>query len=339
MLTLEKQKETFDLHTSFSISRGASDAIDVVTVSLSDGEYIGRGECRPYARYGETPESVLSAIESVSTQIENEVSRLELLELLPAGAARNVIDCALWDLESKQAGKSVWNLIGGKGNLKSVPTVQTLSLSSPEDMAKAAKQHSVYKTLKIKLGGDSQDIERLKAIKVARPDAELVIDANEGWTLDELKKFLDSAQDLNVSMIEQPLPKESDGELQGYDSGSILICGDESIHDIDDIVKKSDLYGMVNIKLDKSGGLTHALQMIDKINKLNNQGKKIQLMVGCMVCTSLAIAPHIILAQNCELADLDGPWWLSDDRENGMSFKNGKAIPGTLWGMSGKKGQ
>ena len=334
MLKLEKIKETFDLHTSFSISRGVSNVIDVVTVSLSDGEYTGRGECRPYARYNETPDSVLSAIEVVSAHIENGASRLELLKLLPAGAARNAVDCALWDLESKQAGKSVWNLIGSEGSVKPVPTVQTLSLLSPKDMAKAAKQHSAHKTLKIKLGGDSQDIDRLRAIKVARPDAELVIDANEGWTFDELKEFVDYAQDLNVSMIEQPLPKGSDGELRGYDSGSILICGDESIHDIHDIVEKSDLYGMVNIKLDKAGGLTHALQMVDKINELNNQGKKIQLMVGCMVCTSLAIAPHIILAQNCDLADLDGPWWLSYDREDCATFKNGTAIPGTLWGLS-----
>lgn len=332
MLKLEKRKETFDLHTSFSISRGASNAIDVVTVNLNDGEHTGRGECRPYARYNETPDSVLSAIESISKNIENGSSRLELLELLPAGAARNAVDCALWDLESKQAGKSVWNLIGGKGRIKPVSTVQTLSLSNPKDMAKAAQQHSAYKTLKIKLGGDSQDIDRLKAIKDTRPDAELVIDANEGWNFDELKEFVNCAQDLNVSMIEQPLPKDSDDKLCGYDSGSILICGDESIHDINDIIEKSDLYGMVNIKLDKAGGLTHALQMVDKINEFNKQGKAIQLMVGCMVCSSLAIAPHMILAQNCDLADLDGPWWLSDDRENGATFKNGMAVPGTLWG-------
>lgn len=325
-------RENFDLHSNFAISRSANHSINVVTVEIGDGTFIGRGECRPYPRYNETPESVTEQINAIKEDIENGLSRLELLTLLSSGAARNAVDCALWDLEAKQQNTSVWKMIGGHHNLQPVPTVQSLSMASPQDMAKSATQHLDYKTLKIKLGGDPQDMDRLKAIRQARPDAALVIDANEGWTFEQLKRFVDQAQNLGVTMIEQPLPRDEDDALFDYDSGSIRLCGDESIHNLEDIETKAELYDMMNIKLDKSGGLTHALEMTNRLKQLNQRGKNIQLMVGCMVCTSLAIAPHIILAQQCDLADLDGPWWLKEDRAHGVQFSDGKIFPTTIWG-------
>lgn len=332
MLELETQKETFDLHTSFSISRGSNDTIDVVTVKITDGTHSGFGECRPYDRYNETPDSVISTIHSVTKDIENGASRSDLIALLPAGAARNAIDCALWDLEAKQTGTSVWHLIGGVDSIKPVQTVQTLSLLNPDEMASKAKEQSDFNILKIKLGGDRLDQERLEKIEKARPDAKLVIDANESWTSGQLEDFIREQQNSNIMMIEQPLPKNDDNALQNFDSGKILICGDESIHDMNDLIAKKDLYDMVNIKLDKAGGLTHALQMIQQIHNYNEQGHNIKLMIGCMVCSSLAIAPHILLAQNCDLADLDGPGWLANDRLNGISFKDGMIIPSDIWG-------
>jgi len=333
MLTLKTEIETFELHSSFSIARGANDSIDVITVSISDSKYSGRGECRPYARYDETPQNVCDLIASIKDNIENGATRLELLDLLPAGAARNAVDCALWDLESKQTGKTVWEIIGGKGAIQPIPTVQTLSFLSPEEMAAKATQHSAYNVLKVKLGGDNNDTERLQAIQQARPEAQLVIDANEGWTFDQLKKFIDQSQNSNIIMIEQPLPKDEDDYLLDYDSGSIAICGDESIHDLNDVIAKKDFYNMMNIKLDKSGGLTHALQMVDQIKQFNQDRHAIKIMIGCMVCTSLAIAPHILLAQDCDLADLDGPGWLKHDRKGASSFNNGHINAGSLWGQ------
>lgn len=332
MAELKVIKETYPLHSSFAISRSSKTAIDVVVVEINDGEYTGRGECRPYERYNQSSETVIGQIESVQPMVESNLSRLELMENLPAGAARNAIDCALWDLEAKQKKTSVWALIGGTSPLNPVSTVQSLSLGTPKTMSESAKYHADYKTLKIKLSGDEGDLDRLRAIYQARPDAKFVVDANEGWNFEQLKRFVDEAQSLNVFMIEQPLPHESDEELLGYDSGNIVLCGDESIHDISDLRKKSELYGMVNFKLDKSGGLTHALEMRVELEKINQQNKNIQLMIGCMVSTSLAIQPHILLAQDCDLADLDGPWWIKERRKNGVEYENGTIIPCSLWG-------
>ncbi|MCI5060410.1 MAG: dipeptide epimerase [Alphaproteobacteria bacterium] len=332
MARLEVVKEIFDLRSSFSISRSVKNSIEVVRVEISDGKYKGSGECRPYERYGETPDRVIAQIESARASIERGLSRQELLEVFNAGAARNAIDCALWDLEAKKSGQSVWHLIGGKGDVHPVATVQTISLSSPEEMANSARGVGEYKTLKIKLGGGEEDLLRLRAIHEARPDVKIVIDANESWSFDQLRRFIDQAQELGVYMIEQPLPKDQDELLANYDAAPIIICGDESIHTVDDLDDKGELYGMVNIKLDKSGGLTHALEMVEKIKELNDKGKNIQTMIGCMVCTSLAIAPHILLAQNCDLADLDGPGWLKKDRAYGVKYQNGLVMPDKLWG-------
>ena len=329
---LKVVQEVFDLHSSFSISRGVKNSVEIIKVEISDGKYKGSGECRPYERYGETPDKVMAQIESARASIERGLSRQELLEVFNAGAARNAIDCALWDLEAKKSGQSVWHLIGGKGDVHPVATVQTISLFSPEEMANSARGGGEYKTLKIKLGGDEEDLLRLRAIREARPDAKIVIDANESWSFDQLRRFVDQAQELGVYMIEQPLPKGQDECLADYDPGSIIMCGDESIHTVDDLNNKGELYGMVNIKLDKSGGLTHALEMVERIKEFNDKGKNIQTMIGCMVCTSLAIAPHILLAQNCDLADLDGPGWLKEDRAHGVKYQNGLVMPGKLWG-------
>lgn len=333
MRRLNAKTERFDLHSHFSISRSKSNHIDVVTVFIEEGGVMGWAESRPYARYDETPESVLAEIEQARAFVEAGGGRAELLQIMKAGAARNAVDCALWDLEAKQSGQSVWQMIGGQEELKPAVTVQSLSIDTPGSMAAKAVLHQGFDTLKIKLSGDEEDLKRLQAIKAARPDARLAIDANEGWSLDSLKRFVAVAQDLNVFMIEQPLKKEEDAQLANYDSGNIILCGDESIHTIDDVHDKIDLYEMMNIKLDKAGGLTHALQMIEGLTALNKgRAKRVQLMIGCMVCTSLAIAPHILLAQQCDLADLDGPSWLSHDRENSAIFKNGFITAGTLWG-------
>ncbi len=333
MRRLNAKIERFDLHSHFSISRSKSNHIDVVTVVIEQEGITGWGECRPYARYGKTPESVLQEIEIARILVEGRGSGEELLEIMPAGAARNAVDCALWDLEAKLKGRSVWQMIGGQGDLKPASSVQSLSIDTPENMAIKAQSHKEFDTLKVKLAGDDEDLKRLKAIKGARPDARLVVDANEGWSFDGLKRFVAAAQDLNVFMIEQPLKKEEDAQLVGYDSGNIILCGDESIHTLEDIEDKIDVYGMMNIKLDKAGGLTHALQMVEGLKALNKgRAKRVQLMIGCMVCTSLAIAPHILLAQNCDLADLDGSSWLSQDRDNGAIFKDGFISAGSLWG-------
>ncbi len=323
-------EKSFELATPFGISRDVRTSIDIVEVNVEDSlGLIGRGECRPYPRYGETPQSVIDEISAVTDKISEGINREDLKELMPANAARNAVDCALWDLEAKQQGKSVWQLLGGTGLILPVPTVQTLSLSTPFEMASSAQDHAHYKTLKVKLGGNDLDldIKRLKAINEARPDASLVLDANEGWTIEALSDFVKQAQGLNVRMIEQPLPQDQDTQLIGFDNRGIIICGDESIHDANDMRERADRYDMMNIKLDKAGGLTHAFEMLEVAKELETQ-----VMVGCMVSSSLAIEPAILLAQNCDLADLDGSWWLKEDYDDGVTFKEGHAYSGTLWG-------
>jgi len=315
--------ETFALHSSFAISRSAKMEIDVVVVAITEGGVTGHGECRPYARYGESVESVTAQIRLIENDLKNGLTRQDLLMRLPAGAARNAVDCALWRLEAAQKNISLWGLMGGQGDIKPVTISQTLSLDTPEKMAQSALHHSKYKTLKLKLSGDNKDIERIKAVHKARPDAALVIDANEGWSMSQLTDFVARAPDYNVTMIEQPLPKDEDYALKGFNANGIDICGDESIHTLDDIIEKQDLYSMMNIKLGKSGGLTHALEMVEGIKQLNQKGKNIKTMIGCMVSSSMAITPALLLAQNCALADLDGAWWLSDDREEGLIYKDG----------------
>ncbi|MAM33602.1 MAG: dipeptide epimerase [Micavibrio sp.] len=330
MNKIDVRPEMFHLHTVFNIARGTPDYDkEVVLVTITDENgLIGRGEAIPCKRFGETVDFITNQVNSVRTQLEKGVSRKQLMDILAPGTARCAIDGALWDLEAKQTGKPAWEIAGHSSAWKPVDTVQTLSLDTVDNMVKEAKKHPDSKILKIKLGGGADDMKRLEEIHKVRPDASLVIDANEGWSLDELKEFVSKAKNFGVTMIEQPLPKDRDHELIGFDNKGILICGDESIHVLDDIKTRADRYDMMNIKLDKAGGLTHAFEMMAEAKRLNKK-----VMVGCMLASSLSIAPALLLAQDCDLADLDGSWWLSDDRPGGITFSGGQAHPGTLWGQ------
>ncbi len=335
MNKLNIRKESLPLHTPFGISRSRVNAVEVIVVEIEDESGLkGWGECRPYARYDETPESVTRQIESVLDSVEAGVSRRELMNLLPAGAARFAVDSALWDLEAKQKQTSVWDtFLNEGGTAPALPTMQTIGLDTPEVMAEESLKIPKGQVIKIKLGGDSVDSERIEAIHAIRPDAKLVVDANEGFDIETFKAFLSKLPKGSVHMIEQPLPSQQDSDLKGLDTKGVLLCGDESIHTAEDIVAKQDIYDVMNIKLDKSGGLTHGMDMLQTIQEINKTRKQpLQTMVGCMVSSSLSIQPAFLLSQFVEYVDLDGPWWLKEDRAGGVSYFHGKMSSGTLWG-------
>jgi L-alanine-DL-glutamate epimerase-like enolase superfamily enzyme len=317
--------ETWPIRGTFTLSRGTKTETAVVVVTLRDGEYQGRGECVPYMRYGETIQTVQEHIASVKSAIENGVSREELQRLLPPGAARNAVDCALWDLEAKRSGTTVWQLVG----LTPQPLVTafTISFDTPEAMAKKAAEAKRYSLLKIKLGGNG-DEERLKHVREAAPSARLIADANEGWKPDNLEKMVRACEQLGIELIEQPLPANNDEMLASLKT-SIKICADESAHTSADIPKLARGYTAVNIKLDKTGGLTEALAMARAARDAG-----LSMMVGCMVSTSLSMAPATVIAQYADYVDLDGPLLLAKDREPAIEYRNGEIIPTipALWG-------
>lgn len=320
---LSVKVERWPVAGAFTISRGArTEAVVVVVEAAADG-IVGRGECVPYARYGETVEGVVSAIEGVGTI----ASREDLARVLPPGAARNAIDCALWDLEAKRKGRSVADL-AGFGPLKAIPTCYTLSLDAPDVMAARARDAHVHPLLKIKLGGGAGDAERMRAIRAARPNARLVADANEAWHPDDLDMLLAVAAEARFELIEQPLPAGNDGALADM-RRPISICADESAHTIDGLAALRDRYDAVNIKLDKTGGLTGALAMSAEARRLG-----FKTMVGCMLATSLAMAPATLVAQTADWVDLDGPLLLARDRPHGLVYRDGLVEPPTaaLWG-------
>jgi len=320
---LSVKVERWPVAGAFTISRGArTEAVVVVVEAAADG-IVGRGECVPYARYGETVEGVVSAIEGVDTI----ASREDLARVLPPGAARNAIDCALWDLEAKRKGRSVADL-AGFGPLKAIPTCYTLSLDAPDVMAARARDAHVHPLLKIKLGGGAGDAERMRAIRAARPNARLVADANEAWHPDDLDMLLAVAAEARFELIEQPLPAGNDGALADMRC-PISICADESAHTIDGLAALRDRYDAVNIKLDKTGGLTGALAMSAEARRLG-----FKTMVGCMLATSLAMAPATLVAQTADWVDLDGPLLLARDRPHGLVYRDGLVEPPTaaLWG-------
>jgi L-alanine-DL-glutamate epimerase-like enolase superfamily enzyme len=291
-------------------------------VRVTDGQHVGRGEAVPYARYGE---SVAGALEALRA-IEGPIDRRQLPELLPAGAARNALDCALWDLEAKQAHKRAWTLAGLPEPVP-VRTAYTLSLDEPSAMAVAAKAVPHLTLLKLKLGG-AGDPERLAAVRSARPDARLIADANEAWTLDMLAPFLAAAAAAGVELIEQPLPAGAD-EALAHVARAVPVCADESAHtgrDLDGLVAK---YDAVNIKLDKTGGLTEAIALARAA-----RGFGLSIMIGCMVGTSLAMAPALLLANDAAFVDLDGPLLLARDRAPGLTYEGSLVMPppAALWG-------
>lgn len=316
---------TAPLARAFAISRGAKTEAKTVRVTLHQNSHIGRGECVPYARYNETISTVTEQIEAVRTQLEAGIGRTELQSLMPAGAARCAVDCAMWDLEAKTAGRPVWQLAGLPAP-KPVETAVTVSLDTPDNMGTAASAIN-GNLLKLKLGGHD-DIARLEAVHMARPEARLIIDGNEGLIPADFPDFTARAAQLGVVLIEQPFPANDDKGLAGMET-PITICADESAHTSADIPDLAKRYGAVNVKLDKTGGLTEAIKMVDAARRAD-----MQVMVGCMVAGSLSMAPAVLLAGHASVVDLDGPLWLAEDIENGLAYEDGFVSPPTsaLWG-------
>ncbi|MDA8585134.1 dipeptide epimerase [Rhodobacteraceae bacterium] len=300
--------ESFRLAETFTIARGSKDVAEVVTVRVKASGVTGWGECVPYARYGETGESVVGEVASMPAPID----RVSLIEALPAGAARNAIDCALWDLEAKTAGKRVWELAG-----LALPgpqiTAYTLSLDTPQNMGQAAAKHGHRPLLKIKLGGEG-DMARLEAVRQGAPSTEIIVDANEGWSAELYSELAPHLVRLGVTLVEQPLPADNDGML-GEIERPLPVCADEACHDRASLPALLGKYDMVNIKLDKTGGLTEALALRGEA-----LAQGFGVMVGCMVGTSLAMAPAVLVAQGAAVVDLDGPLLLAEDRDHALVY-------------------
>ena len=305
----------------FAISRGVVRDVHVVAVEISDGAFIGRGECRPYARYGETPESVAVDIATVAPTVNQE----ELPGWLPAGAARNALDCALWDLTAKRSGVRVWKS-AGLAPPRPVTTAYTLSLGDPASMAAAARQGS-WPLLKLKLGGDG-DQERIAAVRKAAPGSRLIVDANEAWDERNFAGNMRACAEASVELVEQPLPAGADDMLRRVER-TVPVYADESVHVAADLAALAGKYDGVNVKLDKAGGFTEALQLMREARRLG-----FRIMAGCMVSTSLAAAPAVLLAQEADIADLDGPLLLERDRAPGLRYSGALVEPPepALWG-------
>ncbi|MER9356221.1 dipeptide epimerase [Mesorhizobium sp. M0514] len=320
------EAERFPIAGTFTISRGSKTEAEVITCTISDGDNRGWGECVPYKRYGETMEGVRDAIEAMRRQIEGGISHKDLLDAMPAGAARNAIDCAFWDLEAKISGVAVADAIHAVP-LSALETAYTLSLGEPEAMAAQARANAGRPLLKVKIGGDN-DLARIRAVTEAAPDSRIILDANEGWTDANIIENLAFAAEHGIALIEQPLPAGHDAILR-HIAHPVPICADESVHEAKDLEALVGLYDAVNIKLDKSGGLTAALTLRNRARELG-----FGVMVGCMVGTSLAMAPAVLLAQGAEFVDLDGPLLLARDRQPGLVYQGSLVLPPDrmLWG-------
>jgi L-alanine-DL-glutamate epimerase-like enolase superfamily enzyme len=325
-LTLSVRVQHWPIRGNFTIARGSKTEAVVVLAEISDGKSTGRGECVPYARYGESVDGVVAAIERLRSELGRGLDRASLEKLLPPGAARNAADCALWDLQAKRSGQPAAER-AGLAPLKPVTTAFTISLGTPDTMAAQAREASAHPLLKLKLGGDG-DADRMRAVRDALPDARLIVDANEAWDPGEVQPLLAIAAESGIELVEQPLPVDGDAILAEI-AHDVPICADESAHDSATLEQIIDRYDAVNIKLDKTGGLTEALRMSDRAR---TEGLKI--MVGCMVATSLAMAPAMLLAQTADWVDLDGPLLLTRDREPALAYENGDVYPPSpaLWG-------
>ena len=326
--TLSVARESWPIRGVFRISRGARTEAVVVTATIVDGEHRGQGECVPYTRYGETVESVMAQIDGVADRIAAGLDRQALLGALPAGAARNAVDCALWDLEAKISGRPAWQLAGLSVAPEPVVTVYTLSVDTPQAMGAAARENADRPRLKLKMTGDGEDLDRVARIRENAPSTELVVDANEAWSVDEYVAIAPRLADLGVAMIEQPLPAADDDGLRGLDRPT-AVCADESCHDTATLDALAGKYDMVNIKLDKAGGLTEALRL-----KAEAERRGFRVMVGCMIGTSLAMAPGVLVAQGAEVVDLDAPLLLAQDRNPGLTYEGSTVYPPkpALWG-------
>jgi len=322
---IEAREEIWPLKEVFRISRGSRTEARVVVVTVSDDEQIGRGECVPIRRYDQSTASALAQIESVKS--EKSVDRQQLRKLLPAGAARNALDCALWDLEAKRSGKRAWEL-ANVSMAAEVETSFTISLDTPAKMGLAAKAVAKLPILKVKLGGDDIDLARVKNVRQNAPNARLLIDANESWSPEHYKRVMPAFRQCGITLIEQPFPAAADEVLETLDH-PVPVCADESCHTSADLPRLKNRYEVVNVKLDKTGGLTEALRLCERARESG-----FKLLIGCMVGTSLSMAPARLLASNADYVDLDGPLLLARDREHGLSYRDGKiGIPSReLWG-------
>ncbi|MDR6632773.1 L-alanine-DL-glutamate epimerase-like enolase superfamily enzyme [Phyllobacterium sp. 1468] len=326
VVSVEISVERWPIAGTFTISRGSKTEAAIVMCTLSDGMFTGRGECVPYARYGESLDSVCAEIEGLRVALANGAGRDALPALIGAGAARNAVDCALWDLEAKRIGKTVADLLG-LSHLHHLTTAVTVSFGDVQTMAAAARDFADRPLIKVKVGGEN-DAERIRAVANAAPSSRIILDANEGWSNNNIVENMLAAAKAGVVLIEQPLPAGNDAIL-GTIPHPVPICADESAHGTDDLHTLLDRYDSINIKLDKTGGLTEALRMQKRARELG-----FGIMVGCMVGTSLAMAPAVLLAQDADFIDLDGPLILREDRKPGLLFEGSRISPPLpeLWG-------
>jgi len=317
-------EQVWPLDKPFRIARGVRTEARVIVVTVSDGQHTGRAEAVPSKRYRETVASAIAQLEQVFSNGER-IDRGRVQQLLPAGAARNALDCALWDLEAKISGKRAWEL----ANIEvadAVQTALTISLDTPERMAAAAKGNAPI--LKLKLGGDDLDLPRVEAVRQKAPDARLLVDANESWSPSHYRDIVSALHRLGVELIEQPFPANADDVLETLDH-PVPVCADESCHTTSDLPRLVNRYESINVKLDKTGGLTEAFRLIESARESG-----LRILIGCMVCTSLGIAPARLLAGAADYIDLDGPLFLADDRHHGLAYQDGKiGLPSReLWG-------
>jgi L-alanine-DL-glutamate epimerase-like enolase superfamily enzyme len=319
--------ERFPIAGTFTIARGSRTEAVVVTATIRDGDAAGRGECVPYARYGETVEGVVAAVEALRGEIANGLTRERLQDVMPAGAARNALDCALWDLDAKRSGVRA-HVTAGLSRWPAVTTGYTISLGTPDAMARATAEAADRPILKIKLGAPDGDVERIRAVRRAAPAATLVADANEGWTEDNVEAHLAVCAEAGFALVEQPLPAKADEFLRTI-ARPVPICADESVHDRASLDRLVGLYDAINVKLDKTGGLTEAIALAEAA-----ETRGFSLMIGCMVGTSLAMAPAMVLAPRARFVDLDGPLLLAKDREPGLVYEGSVVQPPSraLWG-------
>ena len=318
--TLDARHDRFGLSTPFRISRGVKTAADVVTVTIRQGDAIGRGEGVPYPRYGETVDGALAAIEAMRPLIERGGDRAALAAAMPAGAARNAVDCALWDLEARLVGAA-------PGAVEALPSAITIGIDAPDAMAAVAARHAGVPLLKVKVNRDDAAAQ-IAAVRAAAPAPRLIVDPNESWRVTDVAARQEMLLDQRVDLLEQPVPADEDAGLAGL-SAAIPVCADESLHTRADLARLRDLYAYVNIKLDKTGGLTEALALAEEA-----RAEGFGIMVGCMVSSSLGIAPAMRLARDAAFADLDGPLWLAQDREGGVRDVGGWLHPPApgFWG-------